>query len=266
MRRERSDPYVALIASVLLHGAVLAVALFLIPKDQPSGMGEVTTVTLVTSADVANLRPTVESPTPTDATSPTPATPDQATPPPATPAPASPTPPKPTDQGPAKPTPAQPQPAWNPNKVLQEVDPHERAMARQLNGGKAGPARPQAGPQAAPGAQPGQTASDADTKNLSAALEKLWNVDCDSDSTIDIYVSFRVGPGGTLLGDDRKTDKSLHTVVSPQDDSRDALTQVALRRAKDAVHKLEPFSNFRGIRGKTVTKVHFNSKEACAKR
>jgi hypothetical protein len=266
MRRERSDPYVALIASVLLHVAGLAVALFLIPKDKPTGMGEVTTVTLVTSADVANLRPTVESPTPTDAASPTPAATDQATPPPAAAAPAQPTPPNPQGQGPAKPTPAKPQPAWNPNTVLREVDPHERAMSRQLAGGKPGATRQQAGPQAAPGAQPGQTASEGDTKNLSAALEKLWNVDCDSGSAIDIYVSFRVGPGGTLLGDDRKTDKSLHTVVSPQDDSQDPITEVALRRAKDAVHKLEPFGNFRGIRGKTVTKVHFNSKEACAKR
>jgi hypothetical protein len=266
MRRERSDPYVALIASVLLHVAGLAVALFLIPKDKPSGMGEVTTVTLVTSADVANLRPTVESPTPTDAASPTPTAPDQAAPPPAAGPPAQPTPPNPQGQGTAKPTPAKPQPAWNPNTVLREVDPHERAMSRQLAGGKPGATRQQAGPQAAPGAQPGQTASAADTRNLSAALEKLWNVNCDSDSDVSIDVSFTVGPTGRLQGDDARTERSLHAVFSPQDDSKDPPTMAALIRARSAVHKLEPFTNFRGIYGKTVTRVHFNSKEACAKR
>ena len=54
--------------------------------------------------------------------------------------------------------------------------------------------------------------------------------------------------------------------ISPREPVATPPNTLAARRAIDAVYKLEPFKDFRGLYGHTVPKVHFNAKEACAKR
>ena len=87
---------------------------------------------------------------------------------------------------------------------------------------------------------------------LRTALEKAWIISCDDlgGANIKVDVSFTVGPTGYLK------DKPVATPPNT----------LAARRAIDAVYKLEPFKDFRGLYGHTVPKVHFNAKEACAKR
>lgn len=134
-RREGNNFSPAIIASVLLHGVLLLIALFVFPKTKdPRPLGDVVPITIVAESPVADVRPAVQAPEEQEAQSKTPApeaAPDpqpapEPTPAPPQPKPApskpAPTPPKPTPKptpppqpAPApkptpKPTPAKPQP------------------------------------------------------------------------------------------------------------------------------------------------------------
>jgi len=243
MARERSEPLPALAASAFLHVAVLGAALFLSQwLAKPLRVGEVTTVTLMTSADVANLRAAEPSPTPTDASTPTPvptAPPDTA--PPAPPA---------ATQSASRAPPA-PAPSTSPDSFFKDVA-HDLSGGGRPSAAPKGKAQPTTRPTSGAGAGEGPTASPADVASLTTALEKAWILNCDDvgDANINVDVSFTVGATGYIK--DRP-------VATPPN-------TLAARRAIDAVYKLEPFKDFRGLYGRTVPKVHFNAKEACAKR
>ncbi len=243
MARARTEPFPALAASVFLHVAVLGAAIFLSQwLAKPIRVGEVTTVTLMTSADVANLRAAEPSPTPTDAATETPvpnAAPDTALPAPPAPTPA-----------PSKTQPA-PAPSATPDNTLKNIS-HDLAGGGRSSPAPKGKSQSTARPTSGAGAGEGPAASPADVASLTTALEKAWILNCDDvgGADINVDVSFTVGATGYIK--DRP-------VATPPN-------TLAARRAIDAVYKLEPFKDFRGLYGHTVPKVHFNAKEACAKR
>ena len=244
MARERSEPYPALAASVLLHGLVLAAGLIAWPwLSKPIRMGDVTTVTLMTSADVANLRAAEQGVTPTDAATetPTPAAPAQAAPPAPQPAP-TPAPSK-TPSAPARST--TPDPFFN--DISQDL----------AGGGRPSPAQkgrnqPTTRPTPGTGVGNGRVATNADVEAVAAALNKIWVHRCDDldDPRANVDVSFQVNADGYLVG--RPEAKPPGTAAADS----------AIR----AVYKLNPFKDFPGLNGRFVPKVHFNAKEACAKR
>jgi hypothetical protein len=149
-------------------------------------------------------------------------------------------------------TPAKPAPSAAPDPFLSNL---QRTLGggggRPLPGPK-GSSQPTARPTPGSGAGDGQAVSPADVAGLTTALEKAWILSCDDlgGANINVDVSFSVGATGYIQG---------KPVATPPN-------TLAARRAIDAVYKLEPFKDFRGLYGHTVPKVHFNAKEACAKR
>jgi len=241
MARQRSEPYSAFAASVALHVGVLAAAILLSRMfNAPLRIGDVTTVTLVTSADVANLRAAQPAPTPTAASTPTPV-PDAED---------KPVPPAPQAAPTPTPAPTRPSAATTPN-------PFDKVSRDLAGGGSPSPAHKgsrQAAtqPTTGSGAGNGRVAAPADVAGLTTALEKVWVHSCDdvNDPAGNVDVSFHVGPDGYLLGD---------PVAKPPN-------TIAARRAINAIYKLNPFKDFRGLNGRYIPNVHFNAKEACAQR
>ena len=255
MARQRSEPYPALAASVFLHAGVLAAAILLSQMfGAPVHMGDVTTVTLMTSADVANLREAEQAPTPQTAATdtPTPNAPAQATPPPSAPQ-AQATPP-PSPQAKAQTT--KPQPDLDLDKLAASLPGARHAANAKPSSAQAGPARAQAGPQATHGTGSGATMSASDMANLQNELMRLWNPNCDvlGGSDVNIVVTFTLNSRGGIQG----------TVTSSADESHVPMIVAAVDRAKAAVGRAAPYTSLpRGLYG-TPIHVNFNAKKACA--
>ena len=256
MARQRSEPYPALAASVLLHGAVLAAALIAWPwMNKPIRMGDVTTVTLVTSADVANLREADQTPTPQAAATetPTPDAPAQATPQPSAPKTQSVPPPSP--QAKAAPT-IKPQPDLDLDKLAASLPGARHSANAKPSSAARGPSHAETASQATHGTGAGAQASASDLANLQNELMRLWNPNCDvlGGSNVNIVVTFTLNSRGGLQGE----------VVSTADASRVPMIVAAVDRAKAAVGRAAPYTSLpRGLYG-TPIHVNFNAKKACA--
>ncbi len=263
------DRYPALAASAALHLAVLAAGVIAWPwLNKPIRLGEVVPVTLVTTSQASNLRPALEAPSPTPAAAEQPA-PDaepapvapQAAPLPAPPPTARTPPPKVAPHPPAasRPAPAKAvRPSFDPEAILASLDKASKAAGARRSPAPRGPSRPETAVQArlAPGA--GSTVSDSALAALGDELERLWNPNCDAPGGADvvIQVSFRLDPGGRLIG-------------APQasgENASDPAVKAASDRAKRAVYQGEPFDNLaQASHGQRIT-VNFNAKQFCANR
>ena len=254
MARARSEPYPALAASVLLHAAVLAAGLIAWPwLSKPIRMGDVTTVTLITSADVANLREAEQAPTPQTAATETttPEAPAQATPPPSAPQ-AQATPP-PSPQARAQTT--KPQPDLDLDKLAASLPGARHTANAKPSSAAHGPSRAETASQATHGTGVGAQASPSDLANLQNELMRLWNPNCDvlGGSDVNIVVTFVLNSRGGLV-----------SVSSPTDHASNPMISAATIRAEAAVGKAAPYTSLpRGLYG-TPIHVNFNAKKACA--
>jgi len=250
MRGDRAQPYPALAASVLLHASVLAAGLIAWPwLSKPIRMGDVTTVTLVTSAEVANLRAAIKAPSPTEAATetPVPQAPPQATPPAAA-EPAKPTPTK-------SPT-AKPEPTENFDALAASLAHGAKSSSARPSSAPRGPTRQQTATQASSGSGGGATASPSDLANLQAELMRLWNPNCDviGGSDVNIVVTFTLDSRGAVKG----------RITSTADESQVPMIVAAVDRAKAAVGRASPYSSLPRTLYGTPIHVNFNAKKACA--
>ena len=277
MSRESLERVPAIAAAAVLHVGVIGLALLLGQwLNKPEQIGNVTTVTLMTSADVAAAREAVQAdqeqeastptpspqapdPTPAPAPTPTPA-PPQPTPAPSKPAPA------PTPQQAQTPTaaksatkPAKPTPAWDPDALSKQLV----ANAAKASGGKpssapAGAQKQRTTPHPVPSSTGNTDAVSAGAiATLGAELQRLWTLDCDTAGRSDqpIKVAFRLGSSGNLIGTPEVLDQSSDDVV-----------KAAAGRAVRAVYAAQPMTNLpSGLYGPRIV-VNFNAKQACAQR
>jgi periplasmic protein TonB len=276
MSEAASNRAPALTASALLHIALLASALIVWPWTKPIKLFSVVPVTLVTSNDASAPSPAVAAPEPQPAATedPTPEAPPQAAAPQPEPAPVpTPPPPKPVlakaapPPSPAKPT-AKPTPtpakaqakaqesSFDPDAVLASLNKSAKASGAKQSSAKRGPVHPQTAVQARLTTGAGDVASASALTSMAAALQRLWNPDCDvaGAADLDIRVTFRLSPGGRLVGSPQSSgDGAPETSV----------LHVASDRAKRAVYAAQPFDSLpANLYGQPIT-VKFNGQAAC---
>jgi outer membrane biosynthesis protein TonB len=247
VRQDRSATYAALGIAVLIHAAILAIAAYY-AAHQPPHMGDVTTVTLVTSADLASLRAAEPAPqtTPAATPEPTPQSPPQAAPP-------TPTPPAPTPPTPAKP--AKPQPTFDPDSLNRSLNQASRSPPAHPSSAQRGAARPQTAPQASAGHGTGAAPSDADLAALVPIMARLWHPNCaDVGRTdVNILVKFTIGPSGMLAGEP----------TTSADGSHDPVVVAARTRAKSALSVGQPYRSLpRSLYNYPLT-YNFDAKSRC---
>ena len=267
--RERSDFSMAMIASLLLHGGLLAAVMLARPWEHTLPMGAVVPVDIVSNSELTDLRaaaqaareqaaqteaPVAEAPpAPAEPTpAPTPPAP-QPTPTPPPPKPAS----KPADTKPAVQPLAPQKPAAKPAKSL-DLDALAASLAKSSKASSAarGAARPETALEARPAAGAAKGLSANALAGLAGELQRRWNPNCEVEGGRDVQVrvSFTLGAGGQVGDVDAGgLEKSSNPVVA-----------AAADRAIRAVHQAAPFSaQYRDAFGQRVT-VNFNGREACA--
>lgn len=260
MPRERRQFAPALIASVVVHLGVAALALFAWPhQSKPITLGSVP-VTIVTDGP-AELRKTQEGPELDALTEePIPELPPEPVAPPA-PVP-TPTPePKPTPEKPkekAKPTPS-PTPKKQTNLDFDDLEKRlQKAGGGQPKGGGAqGPPRPPTSPKPQPkggagGGPPGEW-----LQGLLADLYKYWRPNCFVEGGRSVKVSVKVvlSPSGRVIGEPEIIRSSG---ASPE------LVEAGKTRAILAVNRAQPFKNMPPeLAGDSLT-LNFDAQKACA--
>lgn len=257
------------LGSVVLHGALLAAALFAWPKHDMQG-GTVVPVKILTNAAETNLRPAIEAPDVQTAQTEDPApqapletvapTPDPAPP---TPAPPRPTPtPKVAPKTPPTPAPKTPAPKAAPQKTTppQKAQPTpsldlaelRRELGVRPSGGRRSSApkgqnRPETDRVARPDAGEGLSASSV--PGLQEQLSELWNPNCQVQGgrSARVVVTFVVGPGGRLMEKPTAGGQEFTTGVP----------RVAAERAINAVEIAEDRGHLamvpRSLHGKKIT-------------
>lgn len=256
---ERTDFSRAMVGSVLLHGGVIVALLVSGLFAKPLPIGAVVPVTIVSNADVTDLRAAEAAPQ--EQTAQTEAPVPEAPAPPAAAEPV-PTPPKPAVDPNAK----GPKPPTKPVEKSLDLD----ALAASVNkmakttGGKTssaaqGAARPETALQAREAAGAGKGLSALQMAGLAGELQRRWNPNCGVEGSreVKVRVTFTLGSGGQVMG---KVD------AGGMDDERypDPLVRDAAVRAIRAVHQAAPFSaQYRGAFGQKVV-VNFNAREACS--
>jgi outer membrane biosynthesis protein TonB len=282
MRNEASERYPALAASAALHAAVLLSGLIAWPwLSKPLQIGDVVPVTLVTSADVSNMREAVAAPTPAPAQTETPdvqAPPAASAPEPApTPEPApkavqppprpAPTPARPAVSKPvsamakaaARPASAKPATSsFDPDALLASLAKPTKATGAPRSSAARGPSRPETAVVAQVAVGAGDAVSASALSALAGELQRLWNPNCDVEggSDVNIKVGFRLDPSGRLIGPPE----------SSQESASDPVVRAASDRAKRAVNQGAPFDSLPpALYGPKIV-VNFNAKQACANR
>ncbi|MBQ1542940.1 MAG: energy transducer TonB [Caulobacteraceae bacterium] len=283
MRRRGSttDRYPALAASALLHAAVLVAGMVAFHFRQPLKVQQVTPVTLLTSAQIANLRAAVEAQTPQEAQTETPVAQAPPEPPAPTPAPAPPAPapapkvepPKPSPPQAAKPaeqpakTPQKPAPAKPSAAAGLDLDALAASIAKSVKAGGAkpssahkGPTRAEADVQARQASGAARAATADALSAIAGKLTRLWNPNCGVEGAANIIIPVRItlrADGGLVradLADARRID-----------DLHDPVERAAAIRALNAVSRAAPFD---GLPAETYSDwkafvVRFNAKQAC---
>lgn len=250
MRRLLSDRYPAYAASAGLHLIVLMAGVIAWPWMAPTKIMTVTPVTLVSRAEVTDLRAAEKAETVQEAAIETPvetAPPEVATPPP--PAPAKPQPalkPVPAlnlDQLAAsvsKAKPQKPAPAAKPAPSL-DLD----ALAASL-GKSPSSAKPSSAPKGATRAQTdlvarqavgaGKGATVDQLAAISAKLGRLWNPNCGVEGSANVVVKIRLtlDPNGRLL-------RAVLVDEQRINGSGDSVLRAAATRALTAVARAAPY-------------------------
>lgn len=278
-RRVEFSP--AMIASVLLHAGVFALAFVAWPgvRDLPTGSS--VPVNIVSNAPTTNLRQAVQAPeeqvaqteAPTPEAPPEPASPDPPpvpTPPQPQPkrSPPAPTPPAPkapaakpakaAEKAPARPapkTPAQKSPGLDLDALAADVAKAAKSSGSRNSSAAKGATRQETAKVARPDMGSGDAANAI--RGLSDELQRRWNPNCEVEGGRDvkIRVLFTLGPGGQVVGqvDAGGQERSSNTVV-----------QAAAERAIRAVYAAAPFKNLpRDFYGDRIA-VNFNAREACS--
>ena len=287
MRRELSP---ALAGSVLLHGAVAAALLISWNFSRNLKVGAVVPVTIVTNASTTDLAPAVEAPVeqtaqaetpvpqaplePVPAPQPTPQPPAPAPAPAPRPVPQRPTPtpapavktptpqPAPKAAQPAKPTPPAPAAKAQPkadkgldfDALLASINKNAKSGGGRPSSAPKSETRPATAPQARPNLGSGQAA--AALSGLTEELQRRWNPNCEVEGARDVLVrvTFKIGPGGQVVGD----------VGSSITRGQGAVAQASADRAVRAVYAASPFRQLpRDFYGQSVV-VNFNAREACS--
>lgn len=283
----------AMAGSVLLHLLLGAALVFLKPWARDIPPGSAVPVTLVTTADIPDVRPADASPEPqtaqTEAPVPeAPPEPAAAAPPPPQPAPRPAPPPVPTpapvpkpvarpaptpkpSPAPAavapKPTPAKPSPPSRPVPTTAARPPAKSlnldalaasvAKAGATSSAPKGPTRPETALQAREAAGAAKGLSASALAGLADELQRRWNPNCDVEGGKDVRIraTFTLGFGGQVLG----------TVdAGGLENSSNPVIQAAAERAIRAIHQAAPFSTLpRDLFGQRVA-VNFNAREACS--
>ncbi len=273
MPRALSDRYPAYAASAGLHLIVLLAGVFAWPWAAPTKIMAVTPVTLVTRAEVTDLRAAEMAETVQEAAIEVPsetAPPEVVTPPPPAPAKTQPTPqptpqpkPQPTPQSTPKPTPmpTKTTPAFNldqlaasvskarPQKPTPAAKPAPSldldALAASV-GKSASSAKPSSAPKGAARAQTDLVARQAvgagrgatldQLAAISAKLGRLWNPNCGVEGSANVVVKVRLtlDPNGRLL---RAVLVDEQRINGPGDSVRRA----AATRALTAVARAAPY-------------------------
>jgi len=260
MRRALSDRYPAYAASAGLHLIVLLAGVIAWPWMAPTKIMAVTPVTLVTRAEVTDLRAAEKAETVQEAAIETPvetAPPEVVTPPP--PAPAKPQPAAKPE--PPKPAPAKPAPAFNldqlaasvskakPQKLAPAAKPAPSldldALAASV-GKSASSAKPSSAPKGATRAQTdlvarqavgaGKGATVDQLAAISAKLGRLWNPNCGVEGSANVVVKIRLtlDPNGRLL-------RAVLVDEQRINGSGDSVLRAAATRALTAVARAAPY-------------------------
>jgi protein TonB len=256
----------ALAAAAALHvAAILAMLYWVHPTMLP--VGSAVPINIVSSAPATDSRPAEEAPQVQTAATETPAPEAKPTPPP------PPSPPKPT---PTVPHPAlkPPTPTPTPKPVQAQQKPTPTPTPKTFDwasiqntidrAARSAPPRPSAAPRGPTRAETdtharvdaGQGVSQSQLEGLQQLLGRLWNPNCqvEGGDAVKLKVSFTVGPDGRLSG-------PVNAFGSQT--SADTVVAAAARRAIDAVHQVEPFSE--PYRNQKIL-VNFNAREVCASR
>jgi len=258
MRRALSDRYPAYAASAGLHLIVLLAGVIAWPWMAPTKIMTVTPVTLVTRAEVTDLRAAEKAEAVQEAAIETPvetAPPEVVTPPP----PAKPQPtPKPV---PPKPAPTKPAPAFNLDQLAASVSkakPQKPAPAAKpapsldldalaASVGKSpSSAKPSSAPKGATRAQTdlvarqavgaGKGATVDQLAAISAKLGRLWNPNCGVEGSANVVVKIRLtlDPNGRLL-------RAVLVDEQRINGSGDSVLRAAATRALTAVARAAPY-------------------------
>ena len=265
MRRLLSDRYPAYAASAGLHLIVLLAGVIAWPWMAPTKIMAVTPVTLVTRAEVTDLRAAEKAETVQEAAIETPvesAPPEVVTPPPPAPAKpplAKPQPiPKPV---PPKPVPTKPAPAFNLDQLAASVRKAKQqkptpaakpapsldldALAASV-GKSPSSAKPSSAPKGATRAQTdlvarqavgaGKGATVDQLAAISAKLGRLWNPNCGVEGSANVVVKIRLtlDPNGRLL-------RAVLVDEQRINGSGDSVLRAAATRALTAVARAAPY-------------------------
>ncbi len=260
MRRLLSDRYPAYAASAGLHLIVLLAGVIAWPWMAPTKIMTVTPVTLVSRAEVTDLRAAEKAETVQEAAIETPveaAPPEVVTPPPPAPAKPQPT-PKPV---PPKPVPTKPAPAFNLDQLAASVSkakpqkptpaakpaPSLDLDALAASVGKSpSSAKPSSAPKGATRAQTdlvarqavgaGKGATVDQLAAISAKLGRLWNPNCGVEGSANVVVKIRLtlDPNGRLL-------RAVLVDEQRINGSGDSVLRAAATRALTAVARAAPY-------------------------
>jgi outer membrane biosynthesis protein TonB len=260
MRRLLSDRYPAYAASAGLHLILLLAGVIAWPWMAPTKIMTVTPVTLVSRAEVTDLRAAEKAETVQEAAIETPvetAPPEVVTPPPPAPAKPQPT-PKPV---PPKPVPTKPAPAFNLDQLAASVSkakpqkptpaakpaPSLDLDALAASVGKSpSSAKPSSAPKGATRAQTdlvarqavgaGKGATVDQLAAISAKLGRLWNPNCGVEGSANVVVKIRLtlDPNGRLL-------RAVLVDEQRINGSGDSVLRAAATRALTAVARAAPY-------------------------
>ena len=260
MRRLLSDRYPAYAASAGLHLIVLLAGVIAWPWMAPTKIMTVTPGTLVSRAEVTDLRAAEKAETVQEAAIESPvetAPPEVVTPPPPAPAKPQPT-PKPV---PPKPVPTKPAPAFNLDQLAASVSkakpqkptpaakpaPSLDLDALAASVGKSpSSAKPSSAPKGATRAQTdlvarqavgaGKGATVDQLAAISAKLGRLWNPNCGVEGSANVVVKIRLtlDPNGRLL-------RAVLVDEQRINGSGDSVLRAAATRALTAVARAAPY-------------------------
>lgn len=259
MRNALSDRYPAYAASAGLHLIVLLAGVIAWPWMAPTKIMAVTPVTLVTRAEVTDLRAAEKAETVQEAAIETPV--EAAPPEVVTPTPPAPAKTLPTPQPTPKPTPTKPAPAFNLDQLAASVSkakpqkptpaakpaPSLDLDALAASVGKSpSSAKPSSAPKGAARAQTDLVARQAvgagrgatldQLAAISAKLGRLWNPNCGVEGSANIVVKVRLtlDPNGRLL-------RAVLVDEQRINGSGDSVLRAAATRALTAVARAAPY-------------------------
>ncbi len=271
MSRESLERVPAVAVAAVLHVGVIVLALMFGKMfDKPGDGDHITTVTLMTSADVAAAREAMQADPSQDASTPTP-TPQAADPAPQpapTPAP-TPAPPQP------KPTPtpqakgntttakanAKPAPPVDLDRLAQSLEASAKAASGKPSSAPRGPLHAPKPIRVGTPSGANSPAAKAAIASMQDGLQRLWNPSCEvlGGDDITIVLHYQVDAGGIL---------HPKSVTSTEANANNPLIKAASERAVRAVYQYfaTPGVPTAELPPDTNYTANFNPKQSCSQR